>query len=92
MRTKIATYASLSALLLAVVLWSSKADYQLALNIVVSVAAMVVIAQAIQVKKYAWAPGFISIPLLFNPTVGSSRECRMKRKLESELVTSTDIR
>jgi len=69
MRTKIMKWVSIAALLLAVVFWNYAADYQLALNVVVCMAAAVVVAQAVQIKKYAWAAGFLSLALLFNPVV-----------------------
>ena len=69
MYTKVMKSVSITALLLTVVFWSSAANYQLELNLVVSVAAAVVLVQAIQTRKYRWAAGFLMIALLFNPVV-----------------------
>jgi hypothetical protein len=62
-------WVSIVALLLALVFWKSAADYQLELNLLVSVAAAVVLVQAYQGKKYRWAACFLMIALLFNPAV-----------------------
>lgn len=62
-------WVSIAALLVAVVLWNSAANYQRELSLVVSAAAVVVLAQAFQVKKYRWAACFLMIALLFNPAV-----------------------
>jgi len=67
--TQMMKWVSIAALLVAVVFWSSAADYQWELSLVVSVAAAVVLAQAFQVKKYRWAACFLMIALLFNPAV-----------------------
>jgi len=67
MHTKVMKWVSIAALLLAVVFWSSAANYQPELNLVVSVAAVVVLVQAFQKRKYRWAAGFLAIALLFNP-------------------------
>lgn len=69
MRTKIVKWVSIAALLMAVVFWNSAATYQLALNVVVSMAAVVIVVQAVQAKKHNWAAGFLFIALLFNPAV-----------------------
>jgi hypothetical protein len=69
MYTKVMKWVSITALLLAVAFWNSAANYQLELNLVVSVAAAVVLIQAVQAKKYRWAAGFLAIALLFNPVV-----------------------
>jgi hypothetical protein len=69
MYTQVMKWVSIVALLLAVVFWNSAANYQLELNLVVSVAAAVVLVQTLQVKKYLWAACFLMIALLFNPAV-----------------------
>ena len=69
MRTRIMTLVTIAALLLAVLFWNLAASYQLALNVVVSIAAVVITVQALQAKKYVWAAGFLGIALLFNPAV-----------------------
>ena len=62
-------WVSVAALLVVVVFWHSAANYQWELSLVVSVAAVVVLAQAFQAKKYRWAACFLTIALLFNPAV-----------------------
>jgi|SRR5215831_7697372 len=69
MRTKIVKWLSIAALLLTAVFWDFAAKYQLALNVLISSAAILVFGQAIQAKKYRWAAGFVAIALLFNPAV-----------------------
>lgn len=69
MRTKIAKCVSISALLLAVVCWNSALTFQIAVNVVVFMAATIVVVQAFRAKKYSWAAGFLVIALLFNPAV-----------------------
>jgi hypothetical protein len=59
---------SVAALLLGLVL-SSSAGYRLALELVICVAAIIVVVQAIRVHKYMWAMGFLVISVLFNPAV-----------------------
>jgi hypothetical protein len=67
--TQVMKWVSIGALLVAVLFWNSGANYQLELNLVVSVAAVVVLVQAFQAKKYRWAACFLTIALLFNPAV-----------------------
>ncbi len=69
MRTRIVKWVSIAALLLAAVFWSAAANYQLALNVIVSLAAAVVAVQAVEAKKYRWAASFLVIALLFNPAI-----------------------
>lgn len=69
MRTNIVKWVSIAALLLTVSFWSFVAEYQLALNVVVSIAAAVVAVQAFQQKKLLWAVGFCAMAVLFNPAV-----------------------
>jgi uncharacterized protein DUF6804 len=61
-------WVSISALLLAA-FWRSAANYQLLLNFVISLGAVVVIMQAVRAREYRWAAGFGVIALLFNPVV-----------------------
>jgi len=64
-----AKWVSIAALVFAVIFWNSGVNYQLELNLVVSVAAAVVLIQAFQARKYRWAAGFLALALLFNPLV-----------------------
>lgn len=69
MYTQVMKWFSIVALLSAVVFWNSAPNFQIELNGVVCVAAVMVLIQAIQAKKYRWAVGFLAIALLFNPAV-----------------------
>lgn len=69
MYIQVMKWVSIAALLVAVLFWNSGANYQLELNLVVSVAAVVVLVQAFQAKKYRWAAGFFMIAVLFNPAL-----------------------
>ena len=56
-------------LLLAATSWNSGANYRLLLNLVVLVGAIMVVRQAILVRQYYWASGFVAVALLLNPMV-----------------------
>ena len=65
MLTKIMKWVSLAALLLAL-FWRST-SLQIAVEFVVSVGALLVVAQAMRSRKYLWGAGFAAIAVLFNP-------------------------
>jgi len=69
MHTKVLTWLSIAALLATLALWSSAPAFQLELNLVVSVAATVVLIHAFQARKYRWMAGFLATALLFNPAI-----------------------
>ena len=73
MYTQVMKWASIAALLLAVVFWGSAPTFQIELNAVVSVAAAIVLVQAIHARKYRWTPGFLAIALVFNPAMPAFR-------------------
>ena len=62
-------WASISALFLAATSWRSATNYQLLLDFVVCIGAVVVVMQAVRAREYRWAAGFGAIALLFNPVV-----------------------
>jgi uncharacterized protein DUF6804 len=66
MLTKIMKWVSLAALMLAL-LWRSSAGLLIAVELVVSVGALLVVAQALRARKYVWGAGFMAIAVLFNP-------------------------
>jgi uncharacterized protein DUF6804 len=66
MLTIIMKWISVVSLLLAAI-WSFSPEFQLFLKIVICVAALLVIAQAVRARKYVWAAGFLVITVLFNP-------------------------
>lgn len=68
MLTKIMKWVSVAVLLMAVFVRSSH-GIQLALELVVCVAGLLVVTQAVRRGKYFWAAGFSAIAVLFNPVV-----------------------
>ncbi len=60
---------SMAALLLAAISWRSAPNYQLLLNFVICMGAVVVIMQAVRARRYVWTAAFSAIALLFNPVV-----------------------
>jgi hypothetical protein len=62
-------WASIAALLLAMLCWNSLPIYQVALTLVVTLGAVLVLVQAVQAKRYWWAAGFLGIALLFDPAL-----------------------
>jgi Family of unknown function (DUF6804) len=69
MYIQVMKWVSIVALLLCVVFWNDAANYQLELNVVISLAAIIIAIQAFQAHKHSWAAGFLAIALLFNPLV-----------------------
>ena len=68
MFTKLMKWLSIIALLLGVFLMSS-VSYRIGMEMIVCVAAVVVVAQAFRIRKYFWGIGFAAIAILFNPAV-----------------------
>jgi hypothetical protein len=68
MVTSFMKWLSIAALLLGLLMRSS-ASYQIVLDLVVCVAALVVVAQAFRTGKYLWGAGFVSVAVVFNPVV-----------------------
>ncbi len=68
MFTKIMKWLSIMALLLAFI-WRPSMSYQVILEILVCVSALMVGAQAWRDGKYLWAAGFVAIAALFNPVL-----------------------
>jgi hypothetical protein len=65
MRIQIVKWASIIGLLLAVLFWNSVANFQLALNLFVCMAAAAVARQAFVARKSSWVGGFGVIAVLF---------------------------
>lgn len=61
-------WLSILALLVGL-LWRSSHIYQIILESVVSLSALVLIWQAVQLSKYLWAVGFTAIAVLLNPVL-----------------------
>jgi uncharacterized protein DUF6804 len=68
MFTKIMKWASITVLLLAA-FWLPSTGFQILLELVICVSALLVVRQAFRVGRYAWAFGFLTIAALFNPVV-----------------------
>jgi len=66
-------WASIAALFLAMFFGNSAPLYQVALTLVVTMGAILVLVQAFQEKKYWWAAGFLAIAILFNPALPAVR-------------------
>ncbi len=60
---------SIAALLLAATSWRSAPNYQLLLDFVVCMGAIVVVMQAVRARRYLWTAAFVAIAVLFNPVV-----------------------
>jgi hypothetical protein len=69
MHTRVMKWFTIATLLLTVLFWESARDFRLELDLVVCVAAAIVVAQAYEAKRYGWAAGFVAIALIFNPLV-----------------------
>ena len=68
MLTKIMKWLSIVALLLGA-FWTSSTTYRIGVEMVVCVAAVVVVVQAFRIGKYLWGIGFATIAVLYNPAV-----------------------
>ena len=68
MLTKIMKWACIAVLFLAVVRMPNT-SYQVLLEILVCVGAILVVTQAVQESKYFWAAGFTAIAVFFNPII-----------------------
>ena len=69
MQIKVMTWLSIAALLATITFWRSAPNFQIELNLIVTIAAAIVLIHAFQAKKYPWAAGFLAIALLFNPAM-----------------------
>ncbi len=56
-------------LLVAAMSWHTGPNYQLLLDLAVSVGAIVVVKQAVRAKHYLWACGFVGMAVVLNPIV-----------------------
>jgi hypothetical protein len=69
MLTKIIQFGSVAGLLLASMSWHSGTNYQLLLELVVYMSAIVMVQQAVRVQQYSWAAGLAGLVVLLNPVV-----------------------
>lgn len=69
MHARVMSWVCIATLLLTVLFWKYGGNSRLEVDLVVCIAAGLVVAQALQAKKYRWAAGFLGIALIFNPLV-----------------------
>jgi hypothetical protein len=62
-----AKLAAIAALVIAATFWKHASDYELVLRLLISLAAVLVVRQAIRAQKPFWAAGFIAMMTVFNP-------------------------
>jgi hypothetical protein len=64
--TKTMKWVSITGLLLAL-RWPPSTSYQVTLEILICVSALLVVTQAWHAGKYSWAAAFVAIAVFFNP-------------------------
>ena len=69
MHTEVMKWASIVALLVALLFWPSTANYLLELSLVVTTGAALVFVQAYRANSYGLAVGFLCLAVLFNPVL-----------------------
>jgi hypothetical protein len=69
MHARVMKWFTIATLLVTVLFWRFARDFRLELDLVVCVAAGIVMAQAYRAKRYSWVAGFLTIALVFNPIV-----------------------
>jgi hypothetical protein len=62
-------WGCIAGLLLASMSWRSGTNYQLLLDLIVCMAAVVMVQQAVRLQEYAWAAALTGTALLLNPVV-----------------------
>lgn len=68
MFTKLMKWFSITALVSGL-FWGSYAGFRVGMEMIVCVAALVVVTQAFRTGKYFWGVGFVALAVLFNPIV-----------------------
>ena len=71
MRSSIVKWVSMASLMLAVLFWDFAANYQLVLNLVVCMAAAVVVVQSVQTLAALKQPALLAMPSITGRTPGS---------------------
>lgn len=69
MFAKIMKVVCIVALILTALLWRFVAAYQLPLDLLLCVGALIVLLQAVRASEYLWAAGFLIIAVVFNPVI-----------------------
>ena len=67
MVTKIIKWVSLPALLIASMFSRSAASYELLVDLVICLGAIIFVQRAVRLKEYFWAAGFVAIAVVFSP-------------------------
>jgi len=67
MVTKIIKWVSLPVLLIAAMFSRSAASYELLVDLVICLGAIIFVQRAIRSKEYFWAAGFVAIAVVFSP-------------------------
>ena len=67
MVTKIVKWVSLPALLIGSMFSSSTAAYGFLLDLLICLAAVIVVERAVSEKEYFWAAGFVAVAVVFSP-------------------------
>ena len=69
MLAKTIKWGSVAALLLASLSWRSGTNYQLLLDLIVYLSAIVMVQQAVRSQEYFWAAALAGMVLLLNPVI-----------------------
>src|SRR3954470_18633570 len=67
MATKIIKWISLPTLLFIAMFSRSAAGYELLLDILVCLGAVIFVQRAVRLKEYFWAAGFVVVAVVFSP-------------------------
>ncbi|MBZ5625639.1 MAG: hypothetical protein LAQ69_44145 [Acidobacteriia bacterium] len=65
--TRIIKWLAIPVLLIASIFARYAAAYELTVNLVVCLGAVVCVRRAVQLKEYSWAAGFVAIAVVFSP-------------------------
>jgi hypothetical protein len=67
MVTKIIKWVSLPVLLIVSIFSRSAASYELLVDLVICLGAVIFVQRAVRLKEYFWATGFVAIAVVFSP-------------------------
>jgi hypothetical protein len=67
MVTKLGKWISIPVLLFASIFARYAASYEFWVNLAICMGAVILVQRAVQLRKYFWAAGFISIAIVFSP-------------------------
>lgn len=69
MVTKIIKWVSIPVLLIASMFSRSTGSYELLVDFVICLGAIILVQRAVRLKEYFWAAGFVAIVVVFSPLV-----------------------